>query len=52
VAVAINQAQNYAMLINSEAENKTFTRVRYLIFSRANLGFMSLSNAKFSVNRA
>jgi len=52
VAVGINQAQNYAMLKNSEAKNKTCTTVLYFFFSRIDLGFMSLSNAKFLEIRA
>jgi hypothetical protein len=40
------------VLKNSEAKNKTFTRIRYFLFSRANLSFMPLSNAKFLANRA
>jgi hypothetical protein len=39
------------VLKNSEAKNKTCTRVRYFFVSRVNLGFMSLSNANITLSR-
>ena len=52
MAVDLSQAQNYAMLKNSEAKNKTCTTVCYFFVSRANLSFMSLSNTKFLANQS
>ena len=54
--IAPQQTQPHVRLVgivlkNSEAKNKTFTRALYFFISRANVGSMSLSNAKFLVIR-